>query len=176
MKYLTPFRWGRRNMPAGREYEAHPLDVFQREMNRLFDDFFKGAGLKPWSEEMEDIGAFNPQVNMTEDDKSITVSAELPGLEEKDIEISLSKDSLTIKGEKKEENEHKGKEAYYMERSYGAFTRCCPSPRRSTPRRPRRPSRRGCSPSPCPSSRRRNSRRRRSRSRPTDMHTFLSLR
>ena len=129
MKYLTPFRWTRRNLPAGREYEAHPLDVFQREMNRLFDDFFKGAGLKPWSEEMEDIGAFNPQVNMTEDDKSITVSAELPGLEEKDIEISLSKDSLTIKGEKKEENEHKGKEAYYMERSYGAFTRVLPIPK-----------------------------------------------
>ncbi len=123
MKYLTPFRWTRRNLPAGREYEAHPLDVFQREMNRLFDDFFTGTGLKPWAEEMEALGAFNPQVNMTEDDKSITVSAELPGMDEKDIDISLSKDSLTIKGEKKEENEQKGKESYYMERSYGFIER-----------------------------------------------------
>lgn len=129
MKYLTPFRWVRRNVPAGRDYEAHPLDVFQREMNRLFDDLFKGSGLMPWAEEMESLGAFSPQVSMTEDDKAITVSAELPGMEEKDIEISLSKDSLTIKGEKKEENEQKGKEAYYMERSYGTFTRVLPIPR-----------------------------------------------
>ena len=129
MKYLTPFRWTRRNLPAGREYEAHPLDVFQREMNRLFDDFFTGTGLKPWAEEMEALGAFNPQVSMTEDDKSITVSAELPGMDEKDIDISLSKDSLTIKGEKKEENEQKGKESYYMERSYGSFTRVLPIPK-----------------------------------------------
>ena len=47
---------------------------------------------------------------MTEDEKSIQVSAELPGLDEKDLEISLSKDSLTIKGEKRQENEHKDKE------------------------------------------------------------------
>ena len=129
MKYLTPFRWARRNLPADREYEAHPLDVFQREMNRLFDDVFKGAGLRPWTEEMESLGAFNPQVNMTEDEKSITVSAELPGMDEKDIEISLSKDSLTIKGEKKGETEQKDKEAYYMERSYGTFTRVLPIPK-----------------------------------------------
>ena len=129
MKYLTPFRWARRNLPAGHELEAYPLDVFQREMNRLFDDFFKGAGLRPWAEDMEAIGAFSPQVNMTEDDKSITVSAELPGMEEKDIDISLSKDSLTIKGEKKEESEQKGKESYCMERSYGSFTRVLPIPR-----------------------------------------------
>ena len=129
MRYLTPFKWGRRSVPAGREFEAHPIDAFQKEMNRLFNDFFTGTGLRPWSEEMESLGAFNPQVNMTEDEKSILVSAELPGLEEKDIEISLSKDSLTIKGEKKEEAEHKDKEAYYLERSFGSFTRVLPIPK-----------------------------------------------
>jgi HSP20 family protein len=129
MRYLTPFRWGRRSVPAGREGEGYPIDIFQREMNKLFDDFFKGTGLKPFSEEMESFGEFTPQVNMTEDDKSIQVSAELPGLDEKDIEISLSKDSLTIKGEKKEETEHKDKEAYYMERSFGSFTRVLPIPK-----------------------------------------------
>jgi HSP20 family protein len=129
LRYLTPFRWGRRNLPMTREPEAHPLDVFQREMNRLFDDFFKGSGLKPWSEEVEAFGAFSPQVNMTEDEKSIQVSAELPGLDEKDVEISLSKDSLTIKGEKKEESEQKDKGLYYMERSFGSFTRVLPIPK-----------------------------------------------
>lgn len=129
MKYLTPFRWGRKSPASGREFDVHPLDLFQREMNRLFDEFFKGTGLRPLSEDFEYFGRFTPQVNMTEDEKSIVVSAELPGLDEKDIEISLSKDSLTIKGEKKEESEHKGKEAYYMERSYGAFTRVLPLPK-----------------------------------------------
>jgi HSP20 family protein len=129
MRYLTPFRWGHRSVPASREPEGNPLNVFQREMNRLFDDFFKGTGIKPWAEEMETLGAFTPQVNMTEDEKFIQVSAELPGLDEKDLEISLSKDSLTIKGEKKEENEHKDKEAYYLERSFGTFTRVLPIPR-----------------------------------------------
>jgi HSP20 family protein len=129
MRYLTPFRWGHRGVPAGRDQEGNTLNVFQREMNRLFDDFFKGAGMKPWAEEMESLGAFSPQVNMTEDEKSIQVSAELPGLDEKDLEISLSKDSLTIRGEKKEENEHKGKEAYYVERSFGTFTRVLPIPK-----------------------------------------------
>jgi HSP20 family protein len=129
MRYLTPFRWGHRSIPANREPEGNPLNVFQREMNRLFDDFFKDTGIKPWAEEMESLGAFTPQVNMTEDEKSIQVSAELPGLDEKDLEISLSKDSLTIKGEKKEENEHKDKEAYYLERSFGTFTRVLPIPK-----------------------------------------------
>lgn len=129
MRYLTPFRWGNRGVPANREPEGNPLNVFQREMNRLFDDFFKGTGIKPWAEEMESLGAFTPQVNMTEDEKSIQVSAELPGLDEKDLEISLSKDALTIKGEKKQENEHKDKEAYYLERSFGTFTRVLPIPK-----------------------------------------------
>ncbi len=129
MRYLTPFRWGRRSLPATRDEQGYPLDVFQREMNRLFDDFFKGTGIKPWAEEMESLGAFTPQVNMVEDEKSIQVSAELPGLDEKDVEISLSKDSLTIKGEKKEETEHKDKGAYYLERSFGSFTRVLPMPK-----------------------------------------------
>ncbi|HOJ14441.1 MAG TPA: Hsp20/alpha crystallin family protein [Deltaproteobacteria bacterium] len=133
MRYLTPFRFGRRNVPEAREFEAHPLDLFQREMNRLFDEFFKGTGLRRWAEDFESFGSFTPQVNMTEDEKSIVVSAELPGMDEKDIEISLSKDSLTIKGEKKEEAEHKGKEAYCIERSYGSFTRVLPLPKEVNP-------------------------------------------
>ena len=65
---------------------------------------------------------------MTEDENSIYVTAELPGLDEKEIDINLSKDSLTIKGEKREEREEKGKESYYMERSFGTFSRVIPIP------------------------------------------------
>ncbi|MGI6386985.1 MAG: Hsp20/alpha crystallin family protein [Desulfomonilia bacterium] len=129
MRSLTPWRWGRRSVPAGREIETHPLDLFQREMNRLFDDFFKGFGLRPpGGEETEAAGVFYPQIDMTEDENSIYVTAELPGLDEKEIDINLSKDSLTIKGEKREEREEKGKESYYMERSFGTFSRVIPIP------------------------------------------------
>lgn len=126
MRPLTPWRWGRRTVPVGREYEVAPLDAFQREMNRLFDDFFKGFGLRPPAEGAESLGVFSPQVDMSEDENSIRVTAELPGMDEKDIDINLTKDALAIRGEKKEEREEKGKESYYMERSYGSFTRVLP--------------------------------------------------
>jgi HSP20 family protein len=92
-------------------------------MNRLdfFDDFFRGGfGLEPVERR---LGAFTPSVDVSEDDKQVKVTAELPGMDEKDIDVSLSKDSLTIKGEKKEEKEEKKKDYYRMERSYGSFSR-----------------------------------------------------
>ena len=111
-----------------REWE-HPFASFQREMNRLFDNFFGGFSLSPWTPlERGAAVAFTPRVDVSETDKEIKVSAELPGMEEKDIDISLTRDTLTIKGEKKEETEEKGKDYYRMERSYGSFTRSIPLP------------------------------------------------
>ncbi len=128
MRPLTPWRLGRRSLPVGREYEMTPIDAFQREMNRLFDDFFKGFGMKTAGEEMEELGTFVPRVDMAEDENAFRVTAELPGMDEKDIDINLTREALTIKGEKKEEREEKGKGNYYMERSYGSFTRVLPVP------------------------------------------------
>jgi HSP20 family protein len=123
MRYLTPFRFGRSNNVA-RTVE-HPVVSFQRALNSLFDDFFKGFESTPFD---EIPGSFNPSVDMTEDEKEIRVTAELPGLEEKDIEVNFSKDILMIKGEKKQEKEDKGKESYYSEISYGSFTRAIQVP------------------------------------------------
>jgi HSP20 family protein len=128
MKYMAPFGWGRRVAPVRQGIEGHPIDLFRSEMNRLVDDFFKGSGVRPFSEEMESFGAFNPTVDMTEDESSVQVTAELPGMDEKDIEINLTRDSLTIKGEKKTETEKGDKESYCMERSFGSFTRVLPIP------------------------------------------------
>ena len=119
MKYMAPWRWGR-DVALRREAEENPIVSFQKAINTLFDDFFRGVDFGPLETGM---AKFNPRVDMAEDDKSITITAELPGLDEKDIEINLSKDILTIKGEKKEEKEEKGKERYYMERSFGSFQR-----------------------------------------------------
>jgi HSP20 family protein len=111
-----------------REWE-HPFSSFQREMNRLFDNMFTGFSLSS-SAPMERGTAqtFSPRVDVSETDKEIKVSAELPGMEEKDIDVSLTRDTLTIKGEKKGETEEKGKDYYRMERSYGSFTRSIPIP------------------------------------------------
>lgn len=131
MKSLSPFRWGRRNVPAGTELS--PFEAFQKEMNQLFDDFFRGFGLTPSTGEGGALSAFNPQIDMSEDDKSVKVKAELPGMSDKDIDINLSKDALTIKGQKKEEKEEKGEQTYYAERSFGSFTRVIPLPTEVNP-------------------------------------------
>ncbi len=117
-KNLTPSI--KKSLPIKRE-ERDIFSLFREEMNRLFDNFFRGFEIEPF-------GTFRPSVNVVEDEKEIRVSAELPGIDEKDIEVSLSKDSLTIKGEKKEEKEDKGKNYYRMERSYGSFSRTIPLP------------------------------------------------
>jgi HSP20 family protein len=91
----------------------------RREMDRLWDEFF-GPGrrlLRPV--EMEWV----PAVDVAEDADKVTIKAEVPGLEAKDIDISLTGDILTLKGEKKSEREEKKENYHLVERSYGSFSR-----------------------------------------------------
>jgi len=119
-KEQTPRRHGETGV---NQEEENPLTLFERDMNRMFDDFFGGFGLAP--SEFWDTGwsAFSPQVDIVDNEKEVKISVELPGLDEKDIEVSLSRDTLTISGEKRQEKEDKGKNYYRMERSYGSFRR-----------------------------------------------------
>ncbi len=122
MTNLMPWRRERRS--SEREGEAtYALDTFRQEMDRLFEDFFgRGFGLSPfWSEDLE--SAFSPRVDVVESDKEIHVSAELPGIDQKDIELSLDNDVLVIRGEKKSESEHRDRHTYRAERTYGTFSR-----------------------------------------------------
>jgi HSP20 family protein len=112
-------------LPARREWE-HPYSSLQREVNRLFDSFFSGAGIEPFKTSEEWHGAFSPKLDVKESDKELHITAELPGMEEKDIEVSITRDSLTLKGEKKEEKEEKDKNYWYSERRYGSFHRVIP--------------------------------------------------
>lgn len=98
------------------------------EMKRLFDEFFNESWLLPFRLIDQRIPAFTPRVNVKETEKEISVSAELPGLDEKDIELTLDDNVLTIKGEKKEEQEEKDETSYRMERTYGSFHRSIPLP------------------------------------------------
>lgn len=112
-------------IPVGRERAAagasNPLLSLQREVDRLFDNFTRGFPAMP---AFLDNGAnLMPSIDVTETDKEIEITAELPGLEEKDVQINVADNVLTIRGEKKAEKEEKDKNYRLVERSYGSFER-----------------------------------------------------
>ena len=124
---LVPWKRRQRDLDVRRDYDS-PLQALTQEMNRLFDDFRGRFDIEPFGFSRGEAGAFMPSVDITDNDKEVRVTCELPGIEEKDIDITLSKDAITIKGEKKQETEDKGKGYYRMERSYGSFQRMVPLP------------------------------------------------
>lgn len=95
--------------------------------DRLFDDFFRGFGIVPTLAAFEP-GTFTPSVNLSETDKEVKVVAELPGLEEKEVNLELDDDTLVLEGEKKAEEEAKEDKWHRLERSYGSFRRVIPLP------------------------------------------------
>lgn len=100
----------------------------QQEMNRLFDEFRGTLGLAPPSKWLQQFGEFRAILDMKDTDEALLISADLPGVELKDIDISINEDTLCIKGEKRTEKEEKDKGYYRMERSYGSFHRLLPLP------------------------------------------------
>lgn len=124
LKNLIP-SLNRKSVPVKRD-EEHPFVLLQREMNRLFDGLLQGWEGVPVT---DGLGAYNPRNDMTEDDKEFIISAELPGMSDKDIEVPLARDAVTITGEKKAEKEERKGNRYYSERSFGSFTRTIPIPR-----------------------------------------------
>jgi len=105
----------------------HPILALQKEMNRMFDNFSRSVFDFPsLPREMGLAKTISPKIDVVESDKEIKVTAELPGMEEKDIEVDFSRDTLVIRGEKKAEKEEKKEDYYFMERSYGSFHRVIP--------------------------------------------------
>ena len=124
--------WSAKRLPIHRE-EEHPIYSLQREMNRVFDDFFRAPAWEGFGEFSElaterFMGDVSPRIDMSETDKELVLKAELPGMTEKDVDISITRDMLTISGEKKQEKEQTEKGWYRMERHYGSFTRSIPLP------------------------------------------------
>ena len=129
---LVPrFGRGREQALARRGREDDPFHAFQRQMNRLFDDFFGEFGLVPRGEGSAGAGPverFTPGVDVSETDKEVTVTAELPGLEEKDVSVEMDDAAVTIRGERREEREEKEKNWHRRELCYGSFHRVVPLP------------------------------------------------
>ena len=95
------------------------LERMRRDMDRLWDSFFEGRPERKTGEVMEWL----PSTDVAETKNELVVKAELPGIDPKDIDISLSEGVLTVKGEKKQEKEEKEEGYHLVERSYGSFTR-----------------------------------------------------
>ncbi|MET3483621.1 Hsp20/alpha crystallin family protein [Methylobacterium sp. 1973] len=113
--------WSRSTAPAPTALSQEPASPFltlHREMNRLFDDVFSGFGGVP---SLASRGIGWPRVELVEADGALRVSAELPGLDEKDVELLIADGVLTLKGEKRAETTDRVRG--YSERSYGRFER-----------------------------------------------------
>ena len=113
-------------------HAMEPFHAFRTEMDRLFDRFFTGFSWpmmrRPlWREPMWNFETTfevaAPKVDVAEDPAAYKLTAELPGLTEKDIELSVVDGMLTLKGEKQQEKEEKNKQYWLNERTYGSFQR-----------------------------------------------------
>jgi HSP20 family protein len=126
MRALIP--WSRErssSIPSAyRNEEVSPFLALHREMNRLFDDVFSrfDSTMPPF---FNRLPAW-PSVEVVETDKDVRIAAELPGMDENDVEISVTDDVLTIRGEKKAEIDDRGR--HFSERYYGRFERVIPLP------------------------------------------------
>jgi len=108
------------------------FESLRREIDRVFEDFNWGAWSFPFRRSVFDVEPFwrrevtwatAPAVDIVETDKAYQVTAELPGMDEKNIEVKVVNDGLRIRGEKKEEKEEKKKDYFLSERRYGSFER-----------------------------------------------------
>jgi len=113
--------------------EFRPFDTLRRQVDQLFRDFDRGWDVwQPFSRSMFDLApawptemtwGTVPAVDVAEHEKAFEITAELPGLDEKNIDIRVANGVLTIKGEKSEEKEEKRKDYHLSERRYGSFRR-----------------------------------------------------
>lgn len=122
---------------ASAPHQWHPFESLRQEVERLFDDFDRGVWRSPFRRSLfaeepswrpELVRGDLPAVDIAEGDKAYEVTAELPGMDEKNVEVKVANGNLIIKGEKQEEKEEKKKDYYLHERSFGSFERSFPLP------------------------------------------------
>jgi HSP20 family protein len=127
LKELVPWRWGGLGRLAEGEAPLQgfrsDIDTLHREMDRLFEDLWRERGRFSILPAISSTGGSWPSIDETEDEKGYRISVELPGMDQKDVEVTLADGVLTIRGEKKQEDTEKRWDYYRTERSYGSFRR-----------------------------------------------------
>jgi len=131
IKDLIPWSRGGREVQVRREGGQEPALALSSDIDRMFDDFWRRFGLPlpgVWSEGNGDASGLFPRVDVRETDQEVEVIAELPGMDEANVDVSLAPGMLTIRGEKKSERDEE-KEGYVLrERSFGRVERVVPLP------------------------------------------------
>jgi len=121
---LVPWKSKSAERPEGRQ---SPIAEFRSEVNRLFDSFLREP-FGALSESVASWGRWAPPLDVSESDSEVIVRAEVPGIDPKDLEITVTEDRLTLSGEKKETIEKKDRDVYHRESRYGNFSRTIPLP------------------------------------------------
>jgi HSP20 family protein len=119
---LTPWTGGRNLTP----FTLDPFNSFRREIDRLFDDFLAPAEPRSFSGSGGNGRPMWPSLDVSETEQAYTVTAELAGLDQKDVELTLRDNALVISGEKKQERNEEDGGRRYTERSFGRFERIVP--------------------------------------------------
>lgn len=125
MQFKDLIPWGRGRKELTSSNNENPVMTLQRDIGRVFDDFWNR-----WNQPFGTGSVFSglPSVDMTETDKAVEVSVELPGMDEKDIELNVSDGMLILRGQKSSERKEEKKDYYLSERSFGSFHRAIPLP------------------------------------------------
>jgi HSP20 family protein len=126
VRSMLPSLW------SGSKNEVEPFRTLHHEINRLFNDLNSDMPMiGRWPDNTD--GRLSLRCDVAETEKALEVTAELPGVSEKEIDVSLSGDMLTIKAEKKSDKEEKTKDYHLVERSYGTFQRSMQLPFQADP-------------------------------------------
>lgn len=142
LKKLAPWNWFKKeeeidhsipvkHQEKGRYYPDRYYDPtlpIHRDIDRLFDQFFRGFGPlfgdRPgFFPSVGEAGLLKPRVDLSATDQEYLLTVEIPGVSEKDVSVDISGNTMTVKGEKRQEKEEKDKNYYRVERSYGSFQR-----------------------------------------------------
>lgn len=123
---IKPFDWFKREQSETgqllpRRRDDDPITRMHRDMTRLFEDFV-GAGLPDWPSPSREM-LLQPEVDIAESKKAYRISVEVPGVEEKDLDLSIEGDTLVVSGEKRQEHEDDEEGFHRVERRYGRFRR-----------------------------------------------------
>ena len=118
---LTPWNRGRKSGPTGAEHL--PIQKLHQLMDRMWDDYLGTLELAPLGRNTGMIGTLSPRIDIDDTEKEYRFSAELPGVDQKDVEVTFVDGVLNIKGEKKSETKRNGDHNVRTERTYGMFHR-----------------------------------------------------
>lgn len=123
----VPVQRGKTVLSAFDSSALRPVAHMRHEMDRLFDNFFSGSGATPFSSDLfTPLAASNllkPKVDVGATGREYSITVEVPGVRQEDVKIEIANNTMTISGEKKQEQEEKDKNYYRVERFYGSFQR-----------------------------------------------------